>query len=72
MWPIVDVAAPAKGLILPKDERRYTSHPMMLDWRAFLIEQSPLDTTAGLSMPFWGLISARTRSATSMPDPVQQ
>jgi hypothetical protein len=53
-WPIVDLAGPANGLILPKDEGVYVPSDDA-DWRTFLIEQSPLNTTAGLSMPFWGL-----------------
>jgi hypothetical protein len=53
-WPIVDVAAPVKGLILPKDEGVYVPSDDA-DWRTHLIAESPLNTTAGLSMPFWGL-----------------
>jgi len=59
-WPIVDVAPPAKGLILPMFEGVYAPVDDA-DWRAFLVRQSPLDTTAGLSMPFWGIdVGGRT------------
>ena len=53
-WPIVDVAAPAKALILPTFEGVYVPADDA-EWRAHLGAQSPLNTTAGLSMPFWGL-----------------
>jgi hypothetical protein len=53
-WPVVDVAPPAKGLILPTFEGVYVPADDA-EWRAFLLGQSPLDTTAGLSMPFWGI-----------------
>ncbi|MGB7160983.1 MAG: hypothetical protein WBD40_23180, partial [Tepidisphaeraceae bacterium] len=53
-WPIVDVASPAKALILPTFEGVYVPADDA-EWRAFLVGESPMNTTAGLSMPFWGL-----------------
>lgn len=52
-WPMVPLGQ-AKALILPTYEGAYV--PVNDgDWREFLSKQSPLDTTAGLTLPFWGL-----------------
>jgi hypothetical protein len=53
-WPIYTAAAPAKALILPTYEGAYVPADDA-DWQEFLPKQSPMDTTSGLIMPFWGV-----------------
>ena len=53
-WPIYNAAAPAKALILPTYEGAYAPADDA-DWQEFLAKQSPMDTTSGLIMPFWGV-----------------
>lgn len=53
-WPILRIAAPARGLILPFYEGVDVPRGDA-DWIKFLVDQGPMDTTSGLSMPFWGV-----------------
>ena len=53
-WPTVAPTAAAKGWILPMFEGVYV--PADDDrWTSFLEKSGPLDTTADLILPFWGL-----------------
>ena len=53
-WPIVGDFQSLHGYIFPFFEGSYV--PKNYErWQDFLIERGPIDTTAGLSMPFWGL-----------------
>ena len=53
-WPIVEDFQSLRGYIFPFFEGSYI--PKNYErWQDFLIERGPIDTTAGLSMPFWGL-----------------
>ena len=53
-WPIVGDFQSLRGYIFPFFEGSYV--PKNYErWQDFLIERGPIDTTAGLSMPFWGL-----------------
>ena len=53
-WPIVGDFQSLRGYIFPFFEGSYI--PKNYErWQDFLIERGPIDTTAGLSMPFWGL-----------------
>ncbi len=53
-WPVIEGTEPIHGYIFPFFEGSYVpkDDPM---WQDFLSEQGPINTTAGLSMPFWGL-----------------
>lgn len=53
-WPIVEGTSALRGYILPFSEGSYVPRDDTT-WQDFLCEQGPLNTTAGLSMPFWGL-----------------
>jgi len=53
-WPILDVQAGVRAFILPLFEGSYVP-PEDPAWRAFLASRSPMTTTEGLSMPFWGI-----------------
>ena len=53
-WPVVGDFQSLRGYIFPFFEGSYI--PKNYErWQEFLIERGPIDTTAGLSMPFWGL-----------------
>jgi hypothetical protein len=53
-WPIIKPSQRIRAWIVPLFEGSYI--PMDDPaWAAFLVDQGPLDTTGGLSMPFWGL-----------------
>ena len=53
-WPAYSTTKPDKALILPTYEGAYVPVDDA-DWQAFLDKQSPMDTTSGLIMPFWGI-----------------
>ncbi|MBI1928286.1 glycoside hydrolase [Candidatus Poribacteria bacterium] len=53
-WPIVSNQTRIRGYILPLFEGSYVPSEDAR-WLAFLADQSPMNTTEGLSMPFWGL-----------------
>ena len=53
-WPIIEDFRSLRGYILPFFEGSYVPKDDVT-WQDFLSEQGPIDTTAGLSMPFWGL-----------------
>lgn len=53
-WPTVEGASSLRGYILPFFEGSYVPKDDTT-WQDFLCEQGPVSTTAGLSMPFWGL-----------------
>jgi hypothetical protein len=53
-WPIVEPGPEARAFILPFNEGSYV--PVDHEgWRARLTGGDPIDTTEGLSMPFWGV-----------------
>jgi hypothetical protein len=54
-WPVLSADTGAKAFILPIYEGAFVpadDEP----WAAHLINESPMNTTAGLSMPFWGVL----------------
>ena len=53
-WPIVEGTSSLRGYILPFFEGSYVPRDDTT-WQDFLCEQGPVNTTAGLSLPFWGL-----------------
>ncbi len=54
VWPIIEDTEPIHAYIFPFFEGSYVpKHDQT--WQDFLTEQGPINTTAGLSMPFWGL-----------------
>ena len=53
-WPVIEDFRSLRGYILPFFEGSYVPKDDVT-WQDFLSEQGPIDTTAGLSMPFWGL-----------------
>lgn len=53
-WPIIPDTPYLRGYILPFFEGSYVPKTDKL-WQDFLSEQGPISTTAGLSMPFWGV-----------------
>jgi hypothetical protein len=53
-WPIVGRDSIVEAYILPLFEGSYVPSGNA-EWLAFLVQQSPLNTTEGLSMPFWGV-----------------
>ena len=53
-WPLIENTEPIHGYIFPFFEGSYVPKDD-LTWRDFLCDQGPINTTAGLSMPFWGL-----------------
>ena len=60
IWPIIDDFQSLHAYIFPFFEGSYVPKNDST-WRDFLSEQGPINTTAGLSMPFWGLeLSNRT------------
>ncbi len=54
MWPMIPDTPVLRGYMLPFFEGSYVPKDDKL-WQDFLSEQGPINTTAGLSMPFWGL-----------------
>ena len=53
-WPLIEDSQTLRAYILPFFEGSYVPKDD-LKWRDFLSERGPINTTAGLSMPFWGL-----------------
>ena len=53
-WPVIADFESLRGYILPLFEGSYVPKDDST-WQDFLSEQGPINTTAGLSMPFWGL-----------------
>jgi len=53
-WPIIENTESIRGYIFPFFEGSYVPKDD-ITWRDFLRDRGPINTTAGLSMPFWGL-----------------
>ena len=53
-WPVIENTESIHGYIFPFSEGSYVPKDDAT-WQDFLCEQGPINTTAGLSMPFWGL-----------------
>ena len=53
-WPVIKDFEPLRGYIFPFFEGSYVPKDDVI-WQDFLSERGPINTTAGLSMPFWGL-----------------
>ena len=59
-WPLIEDTESIHGYIFPFFEGSYVPKDD-ITWRDFLCDRGPINTTAGLSMPFWGLdLGART------------
>ena len=53
-WPVIKNSESLRAYILPLFEGSYVPKDD-IRWQNFLAERGPINTTAGLSMPFWGL-----------------
>lgn len=53
-WPLIENTEPIHGYIFPFFEGSYVPKDD-ITWRDFLCDRGPINTTAGLSMPFWGV-----------------
>lgn len=53
-WPVIENTESIHAYILPFFEGSYVPKDDEM-WQDFLSERGPINTTAGLSMPFWGL-----------------
>ena len=53
-WPLIENTESIHGYIFPFFEGSYVPKSDVT-WRDFLCDRGPINTTAGLSMPFWGL-----------------
>ena len=53
-WPLIENTESIHGYIFPFFEGSYVPKDD-ITWRDFLCDRGPINTTAGLSMPFWGL-----------------
>lgn len=53
-WPLIENTESIHGYIFPFFEGSYVPKDD-IRWRDFLRNRGPINTTAGLSMPFWGL-----------------
>ena len=53
-WPVIEDSETLRAYILPFFEGSYV-RKNDIKWQDFLSERGPINTTAGLSMPFWGL-----------------
>jgi hypothetical protein len=53
-WPVTGPDRAVRAYILPLDEGSYVPADNA-EWRASLAASTPMTTTEGLSMPFWGL-----------------
>ena len=53
-WPLIENTESIRGYIFPFFEGSYVPKDD-ITWRDFLRDRGPINTTAGLSMPFWGL-----------------
>ena len=53
-WPVIEDSESLRAYILPLFEGSYVPKDDVT-WQDFLAQRGPINTTAGLSMPFWGL-----------------
>ena len=53
-WPVIEDFESLRGYVLPLFEGSYVPKND-ITWQDFLSQRGPINTTAGLSMPFWGL-----------------
>ena len=53
-WPVIEDSESLRAYILPLFEGSYVPKDD-ITWQDFLSKRGPINTTAGLSMPFWGL-----------------
>ena len=53
-WPLIENTESIHGYIFPFFEGSYVPKDDST-WRDFLCDRGPINTTAGLSMPFWGV-----------------
>jgi hypothetical protein len=53
-WPVLGATPAQRAYIIPMFEGLYVPTDDK-QWAEFLVKQGPLDTTGGLSMPFWGI-----------------
>ena len=53
-WPVIEDTETLHGYIFPFFQGSYVPKDDGM-WQEFLYERGPINTTAGLSMPFWGL-----------------
>ena len=53
-WPTIEDSESLRAYILPLFEGSYVPKDDVT-WQDFFSERGPINTTAGLSMPFWGL-----------------
>ena len=53
-FPVIEDSESLQGYILPFFEGSYVPKEDKI-WQDFLSQRGPINTTAGLSMPFWGL-----------------
>ena len=53
-WPVIEDSESLRAYILPLFEGSYVPKDDVT-WQDFLAGRGPINTTAGLSMPFWGL-----------------
>lgn len=53
-WPVIEDSESLRAYILPLFEGSYVPKDDVT-WQDFLSKRGPINTTAGLSMPFWGL-----------------
>ncbi len=53
-WPVIEDSDSLRAYILPLFEGSYVPKND-ITWQDFLAQRGPINTTAGLSMPFWGL-----------------
>ena len=59
-WPVIEDTESIHGYIFPFFEGSYVPKAD-IRWRDFLCDRGPINTTSGLSMPFWGVnLGART------------
>jgi hypothetical protein len=62
-WPVITRDAKPRAYVLPMFEGLYVPADDH-EWGTFLARESPMNTTAGLSMPFWGVDAGNGRSLT--------
>jgi hypothetical protein len=62
-WPVVGKGFKPRAFIVPAFEGLYVPADDY-HWGTFLARESPMNTTAGLSMPFWGVDVGNGRSLT--------
>jgi hypothetical protein len=62
-WPVITRDAKTRAYVLPMFEGLYVPADDY-EWGTYLARESPMNTTAGLSMPFWGVDIGKGRSLT--------